>query len=205
MEYNKDGARFGGHHGRGGKHSGGGGQQPNGVFTAFVVAVFALALISQGPQAIVETVENIAEMFDKDDANSNSNSSSKSNTKHKVKNKASIDKDDIEEILDFIDEHSTDTQTNVVFLKYSYLKNEKTYKKKVIDKLKWYSKDTTFVFVNTKKLDANKMQTEIDRVNDIYYGTNSLLRDTKFSDSSAFSITNRPGSGNITFAITIKK
>lgn len=198
-EFNKDGGPFGDKSGRGGRRSSGGGEQPNGVFTAFVVAVFALALISQGPQAIVETVENIAEMFDKDATNS-SNS-----TKHKVKNKAGIDKDDIEKILEFIDDNSTDTQTNVVFLKYSYLKNEKTYKKKVIDRLKWYSKDTTFVFVNTKKLEADKMQTEIDRVNNIYYGTNSLLSDTKFSKSSAFSITNRPGSGNITFAITIKK
>ena len=185
------------------------------------VCLFVLANTGFGP--IIETAENVMDVFDfqkevketvKSNKKSNSKTNSKTNKKGKdnfksLKNNADISASDIADILDNLygklDSSGIDTKkTTVVTVKYSSFSSDEKFEKEILKKISKYKNTVSFIAVNDTNLSEEAMQYEYERVYSMLSRCSSSFN-SEFDSAIVNGMLNRPNPGSFTIAVTFEK
>ena len=205
------------------KESNNSGGNGNKVAKAVVAGVCLFVLANTGFGPIIETAENVMDVFDfqkevvestKSDTKSNTKSNKKSNKKGKdnfksLKNDADISASDIADILDNLyeklDSSGVNTKkTTVLTVKYSCFSSDEKFEKEILKKLSKYKNTVTFIAVNDENLSEEAMQYEYERVYSMLSRCSSSFS-SEFNSALVNGMLNRPNVGSFTIAVTFEK
>ncbi len=213
--------------------SGGGPQRDDEKWSkgAKVVAggVVLLVLANTGLGPVIETAQNVMDVFDfgkdvKEYADTNktnsksSNKNKKGNTKKgdtyedvykNIKNNADLEASDVKDILEYLHSNLADDGTeamntkkaSAIFIDYDCFLSEKKYVKNVMEKLDKYEDTVTFVAKCPDYMMTDDMQGEFDRISEII-NANLSGYDTVFNKVSMNALTNLPDPGNFVMSVT---
>lgn len=179
------------------------------------VVLLVLANVGFGP--IVETVENVVDIFDfgKEVSNtveSNKGTSTVSNTKKSyksVKGKLDLNEGDVKDILEYLSEQLSEKSINTnkasaVLIDYSSFDNDKKYIKNVVEKLDKYSETVSFVAVTDKFVTDEEMTEEFYRISEIV-SNNKDISGSVFNKYNVNGLKNNPSIGYFVYAVTFTK
>lgn len=186
------------------------------------VCLFVLANTGLGP--VIETAQNVMDVFDfKNDVkeyhdtvkseskgSKNSKSSKANDSKYNsIKNNVDLEASDVSDILEFLhteltkaDAEAMDTDnTTAIFVEYDYFKNDRKYQKNIMEKLEDYSGAVSFIAVHPDYLSDAEMQEEFDRVAKIING-NTKGNNSVFRKIKTNALTNVPRAGSFVVTVT---
>lgn len=190
--------------------------------------VVLLVLANTGLGPVIETAQNVMDVFDfgkdvkeyADTAKSNSNTKSsdkgvgkKDSTyedvyKH-IKNNADLEASDVKDILEYLHGNLSESKAeamdtkkaSAIFIDYDCFLSEKKYVKNVMEKLDKYEDTVTFVAKCPDYMATEDMQGEFDKISEIIKANLSGY-DTVFNQVSMNALTNLPDPGNFVMSVT---
>lgn len=211
----------------GGYNKGGGGFNTGAKIVAGGVVLFVLANTGFGP--VIETAQNVMDVFDfgkdvkeyTDTTKSNSKSSSSNNKgagKKKttyedvyknIKNNADLEASDVKDILEYLHTKlSTDRpeamdtkKASAVFIDYDCFLSEKKYVKNVMEKLDKYEDTVTFIAACPANMTTDDMNAEFEKITEIIKANLSGY-DTVFNQVSMNALSNLPNPGEFIMSVT---
>lgn len=219
---------------RKGKSGGGGPQRDDEKWSkgAKIVAggVVLLVLANTGLGPVIETAQNVMDVFDfgkdvkeyADTAKSTSKSNSKSSNKgagkkgttyedvyKHIKNNADLEASDVKDILEYLHTklsterpEAMDTKkASAVFIDYECFLSEKKYVKNVMEKLEDYEDTVTFVAACPSHLTVEDMNAEFEKITEIIKANLSGY-DTVFNQVSMNALSNLPNPGEFIMSVT---
>lgn len=192
------------------------------------VVLFVIANTGFGP--IVETAQNVMDVFDfgkdakeySDTVKSNSKSNSKSSNKavskqeddyssvyKHIKNNVDLEASDVSDILQYLHGNLSESETeamntnqaSAIFVDYECFTNEKKYIKNVMEKLDKYDDTVTFIAMSPNYLQTSDMQNEFDSISEMI-NNNLSGYDTIFNKISMNALINLPDPGNFVMSVT---
>ena len=208
-----------------GPGKGGGPQRDDEAWSkgAKVVAggVVLLVLANTGLGPIVETAQNVMDVFDfgndvKEHVTSKNNvADSKGSGKAKrgednyksVKCDVDLEASDVKDILDFFNTELQASNINTEKVKvnivdYDAFKNDRKYNNKIIDELSKRSGTVTFMAVCPDYLSEEEMHAEFERIDEIITNNKDGIPSGVFSSIKKNGGLNVPNSGSFTMAVT---
>lgn len=216
---------------RKGKSSGGGGPQRDDEKWskgAKVVAggVVLLVLANTGLGPVIETAQNVMDVFDfgkdvkeySDTAKNSSKTSDKGAGKQNkdyddvyknIKNNADLETSDVKDILEYLHENLSESKpsamdtkkASAIFIDYDCFLNEKKYVKNVMNKLEDYKDTVTFIAMCPDYVATEDMQAEFDKISEVIKA-NLSNNDSVFNKISMNALTNLPDPGNFVMSVT---
>lgn len=181
------------------------------------VVLFVLANTGLGP--IVETAQNVMDVFDLGNDIKEAKAASKaSNTKSgkskkvednykSVKTNVDLEASDVKDILEFFNAEfassgvdPSDVKVNII--DYDAFKNDRKYNNKIIDKLSKRSGTVTFMAVCPDYLTEEEMRAEFERIDKIITDNKDGIPSGVFSSIKKNGGLNVPNSGSFTMAVT---
>ena len=181
------------------------------------VVLFVLANTGLGP--IVETAQNVMDVFDfgndvkEQVASRNNTTDSKGKVKSgkdnykSVKCNVDLEASDVKDILDFFNTEFQASNINTEKVKvnivdYDAFKNDKKYNKKIIDELSKRSGTVTFMAVCPDYLTEEEMRAEFERIDELITNNKDGIPSGVFSSIKKNGGLNVPNSGSFTMAVT---
>ena len=181
------------------------------------VVLFVLANTGLGP--IVETAQNVMDVFDfgndvkEQVASRNNTTDSKGKVKSgkdnykSVKCNVDLEASDVKDILDFFNTEFQASNINTEKVKvnivdYDAFKNDKKYNKKIIDELSKRSGTVTFMAVCPDYLTEEEMRTEFERIDELITNNKDGIPSGVFSSIKKNGGLNVPNEGSFTMAVT---
>lgn len=122
----------------------------------------------------------------------------------KIHKDLKLKEDASDEIFGFISTKISGVE-DVVVMDMAKVKNVKTYKKKVISKLKKYDDGVVFVLVSLKNNNTEKQDELMEKVKGIASDNMDLLTGTPYSKINLLRVKDLPGAGNCVCCLTFKK
>ena len=187
---------------------------------AIIGGVILYTLSQTGLGFIPETIGNFMDAVDlgKEVSSSYSNSSNKSNVKRKTGKKAydDVDKEfflsdeDVASILEYVVEKASDSEyedldkTKAIFLKPSAVKNDKKFKKEILNKIDnfgYKKKNLQFFIMYDDNMSTEEMKAEYDRVSEIAMNNTDLPGDYYHRTIHTSGYYNNPEPGKMAICI----
>ena len=181
--------------------------------------VVLLVLANTGLGPIIDTVQNVTDIFDFGKENTeavetsvknNTGSNLKQSKGYKsVKGELDLDAGEVKDVLEYLSEQLSEKSVNTsnasaVLVDYSVFKNDKSYVKNIVNKLDRYSNTVSFVALSPNILSETEMDEEFYRISEIISNNNDIAGCgfTKFNTNG---LKNNPSVGNFVFAVTFSK
>ena len=180
----------------------------------FAVGIAVLVFAKMGFGPVVETVENVFDFLDfgsevTETVDNNINKDTQNGGYKSVKGKLELDESDVNDVLEYLyeklDERNVDIENGTaVFVDYSVFKNDKNYRKNVVEKLENYSNTVSFIALNSEKLSNEEMSSEFSRISEIIENNNDIAGCgvNKYDTSG---LKNNPNEGDFIFSVTFSK
>ena len=181
--------------------------------------VVLLVLANTGLGPIVETAENVMEVFDFGNDIKEAKAASKANNKNSgkaksaedsyksVKNNVDLEASDVKDILEFFEGEfrttgidASDVKVNII--DYDAFKNDRKYNKNIVDKLSKRSGTVTFMAVCPDYLTEDEMRTEFERIGELVSNNKDGVPAGVFRSIKRNGGLNVPGPGSFTMAVT---
>lgn len=182
--------------------------------------VVLLVLANTGLGPIVETAQNVMDVFDfgndikeakassKAESGKNSGKAKSAEDSYKsVKNKVDLEASDVKDILEFFQGEfsasgvdTSDIKVNII--DYDAFKNDRKYNNKIIDELSKRSGTVTFMAVCPDYLTEDEMRAEFERIDEIITNNKDGIPEGVFRQIKRNGGLNVPNAGSFTMAVT---
>lgn len=126
-----------------------------------------------------------------------------------VNNKANIDKVVLDKTVSYLSERLSESNVDtklgaVITVDYSVFKNENSYRKEILEKLKNYSTIVSFIAISPNSLSEDNMDNEFERITKIVTNNKNRISNN-FVKYNTNGLKNVISKGSFAFAVTFVK